>query len=127
MTSQPFAYIDANRVRMLENLFDFLRIPSISAQSEHIEDVHAAADFLCGELRELGLHVEKITSEGNPLVYAQTEIDPKKPTILIYGHYDVQPVDPRINGATRRLSPWWKTAISMLAAPATTRGNSMPT
>lgn len=94
MTSHVFSYIDENRDRMLEDLFAFLRIPSISAQSEHNQDVVAAADFLCAELRELGLSVEKITSEGNPLVYAQTHIDPTKPTILIYGHYDVQPVDP---------------------------------
>lgn len=94
MVSRLFSYIDENRTRMLEDLFAFLRIPSISAQSEHQPDIEAAAEFLCAELRSLGLHVEKITSEGNPLVYACTEIDPSKPTILIYGHYDVQPVDP---------------------------------
>ncbi len=94
MTDKLFSYIDENRDRMLEDLKAFLRIPSISAQSEHQADVDAAADFLCAELRALGLRVEKITSEGNPLVYAETDIDPVRPTILIYGHYDVQPVDP---------------------------------
>ncbi len=89
-----FDYLKKNESVHLEQLLSLLRIPSISALSAHREDIERAADFLCDELRELGLVVEKITGDGNPLVYAQTEQDPARPTILIYGHYDVQPVDP---------------------------------
>ena len=90
----PFDYLHDSRQRHLDDLLAFLRIPSISAQAAHRPDIERAADFLCEELKGLGLTVEKITGEGNPLVYAQTEPDPARPTILIYGHYDVQPVDP---------------------------------
>ncbi|MBU1069556.1 dipeptidase [Myxococcota bacterium] len=89
-----FEFLHLSRPRHLEDLLAFLRIPSISAQAAYRPDIERAADFLCDELKDLGLTVEKITGEGNPLVYAQTEIDPSRPTILIYGHYDVQPVDP---------------------------------
>jgi acetylornithine deacetylase/succinyl-diaminopimelate desuccinylase-like protein len=89
-----YEYLHQSRQQHLDDLLEFLRIPSISAQVEHRPDIERAADFLCDEFTRLGLAVEKITGEGNPLVYAQTELDPARPTVLIYGHYDVQPVDP---------------------------------
>jgi acetylornithine deacetylase/succinyl-diaminopimelate desuccinylase-like protein len=79
---------------MLEGLKSFLRIPSISALSEHKPDIRRAADFVRGELQSAGLAAELIEGSGNPLVYAESLEAPGKPTILFYGHYDVQPPDP---------------------------------
>ena len=69
-------------------------IPSISSQSDHDDDIRRAAAFVADELKELGLSVEIIDLGGHPLVYAETEIRPDRKTLLFYGHYDVQPVDP---------------------------------
>src|SRR3954467_1870452 len=79
----------------LEGLKAFLRIPSISTLSEHKPDIRRAAEFAVNELRAAGMSVaELIEGEGNPLVYAEWLGAPGKPTILFYGHYDVQPPDP---------------------------------
>jgi len=89
------AYLDRNRDRHVAQLCDFLRIPSISSVSAHKDDVRAAARFCADELRDLGLRVEIVEpADGNPLVYAETAPRPGLPTLLVYGHYDVQPVDP---------------------------------
>jgi len=93
-TDRVLAYLDEHRQQHLEQLCEFLKIPSISSQSEHKEDVLRAACFAADELRELGLSVEQIDMGGHPLVYAETEIKPDRRTLLFYGHYDVQPVDP---------------------------------
>jgi len=87
-------YIHQNQSTFVDQLVNFLRIPSISALSEHKADIERAADFLVTEFTGLGVQVEKIKTEGNPLIYAETEIKPDRPTLLVYGHYDVQPVDP---------------------------------
>src|SRR6266699_5444445 len=80
----------------LEGLKAFLRIPSVSTLPEHEPDLRRAAEFCLNELRGAGLHsVELIETEGrNPLVYAEWLDAPGKPTLLLYGHYDVQPPDP---------------------------------
>jgi acetylornithine deacetylase/succinyl-diaminopimelate desuccinylase-like protein len=81
----------------LESLKQFLRIPSISADPEHKPDIYRAAEFCANELRQAGMSsVELIESEQgwNPLVYAEWLNAPGKPTLLLYGHYDVQPPDP---------------------------------
>lgn len=93
-SEKVLAYLDARRQSHLEQLQEFLRIPSISSQSDHAEDVKRAAGFVADELRGLGLAVEVIDLGGHPLVFAQTEIRPDRKTLLFYGHYDVQPVDP---------------------------------
>ena len=93
-SEKVLAYLDANRQQHVDQLCDFLRIPSISSQSEHAEDTRRAARFVADELRDLGLEVEIIEMGGHPLVYAQSEIRPDRKTLLFYGHYDVQPVDP---------------------------------
>lgn len=88
-------YIEENRQRFLDELFDWLRIPSISADSAFKEDVKRGADYLAARLKEGG--AENITIEetaGHPIVYADKMIDPSLPTILVYGHYDVQPSVP---------------------------------
>ncbi len=89
------SYLEQNRERHVAQLCDFLRIPSISSVSAHKEDVRRAARFCADELRDLGLRVEiSEPADGNPLVYAETEQRDGRPTLLVYGHYDVQPVDP---------------------------------
>ncbi len=91
------AYIEQNHDRFLDGLKDFLRIPSISTLPEHKADVKRAAEFVASELRQMGLKsAEIITGKENqhPLVYAEWLEAPGKPTLLCYGHYDVQPPDP---------------------------------
>jgi acetylornithine deacetylase/succinyl-diaminopimelate desuccinylase-like protein len=89
------ATIDRERGRYLEELKELLRIPSISADPRHQGDVRRAADMLRGRLESAGLSAELIErGDGNPLVYGEWLGAPGKPTILFYGHYDVQPPDP---------------------------------
>ncbi len=89
------AYVDANRERFLEELKSFLRIPSISTLPENRGDIDRAAAFVAEALRAAGLeNVEIIPTDEHPLVYADWLHAPGKPTVLCYGHYDVQPVDP---------------------------------
>lgn len=88
-------YLASHKERFLEELIDFLKIPSISADSAYAEDVNRAADWLIGQFGKLGMdRVEKYPTEGHPIVYAEKIVDPGKPTVLVYGHYDVQPPDP---------------------------------
>jgi len=89
------AVFAAQRERNLDELSQFLAIPSISALSEHRADIGAAADWLCAALERAGMeHVTRHETAGNPVVVADHLHAPGKPTLLIYGHYDVQPVDP---------------------------------
>ncbi len=88
-------YIEANRERFLEELFDLLRIPSISAQSDRKPDMKRCAEWLAAKLAEAGAdRAEVMPTDGNPVVYAERIVDSKLPTVLVYGHYDVMPVDP---------------------------------
>ena len=93
-SEKVLAYLDKNRQHHVEQLCEFLRIPSISSQSQHADDTRRAAAFIADELKELGLSVETIDLGGHPLVYAESEIRSDRKTLLFYGHYDVQPVDP---------------------------------
>lgn len=88
-------YFEQNRENFLETLKSFLRIPSISTLPEHKPDIRRAAEFAANELRRAGLNnVELIEGRGNPLVYGEWLGAPGKPTVLCYGHYDVQPAEP---------------------------------
>jgi acetylornithine deacetylase/succinyl-diaminopimelate desuccinylase-like protein len=87
-------FFQEHRADYLEGLKTFLRIPSISTLSEHQPDIQRAAEFVRDELRAAGLAAELLVDSGNPLVYAEWLGAPGKPTILFYGHYDVQPPDP---------------------------------
>jgi acetylornithine deacetylase/succinyl-diaminopimelate desuccinylase-like protein len=87
-------YYQENHAAFLEGLKTWLRIPSISTLSEHKPDIRRAAEFALNELRAAGLTGELIEGEGNPLVFAEWTGAPGKPTLLLYGHYDVQPPDP---------------------------------
>jgi acetylornithine deacetylase/succinyl-diaminopimelate desuccinylase-like protein len=87
--------VEENRQRYVEELSDFLRIPSVSTLSAHKGDVVRAAEWVAERLRQAGMeNVRLIETEGHPLVYADLLHEPGQPTLLIYGHYDVQPPDP---------------------------------
>jgi len=88
------ARIEQEKERYLEELKEYLRIPSISTEPEHKEDVQRCSEFVVDKLKTAGLSVESIQTGGNPLVFAEWNGAAGKPTILFYGHYDVQPVDP---------------------------------
>ena len=93
-SEKVLAHLDANRQQHVDQLCEFLSIPSISSQTAHKDDIRRACKFVADELKELGLEVEVIETDGHPLVYAQSEQRPDRRTLLFYGHYDVQPVDP---------------------------------
>lgn len=89
------AYFQEHYPRHLEELKDFLRIPSVSALPEHAPDMERAARWTAEQLRAAGVPaVEVLPSAGNPVVYGEWIAHPGKPTVIIYGHYDVQPADP---------------------------------
>jgi acetylornithine deacetylase/succinyl-diaminopimelate desuccinylase-like protein len=93
--TQINSYIDQNKDRMLNELLDLLRIPSVSADSKHQQDVLRTAEAVKQRLIEAGADkVEISPTKGFPVVYGEKIIDPKKPTVVVYGHYDVQPADP---------------------------------
>jgi acetylornithine deacetylase/succinyl-diaminopimelate desuccinylase-like protein len=88
-------YQTKNKERFLNELLEILRIPSVSAASQHKADMIACAEAVKTKLIEAGVDKAEIYStEGHPVVYAEKIIDPLKPTVLVYGHYDVQPADP---------------------------------
>jgi acetylornithine deacetylase/succinyl-diaminopimelate desuccinylase-like protein len=93
--TQLETYIHGNQERFLEELKGWLRIPSISALPGHADDMRRAAEYAADQLRRNDFaRVEIIQTQGHPLVYGEWLNAPGKPTLLIYGHYDVQPVDP---------------------------------
>ena len=88
-------YVDAHKQRFIEELFDLLRIPSVSADSAYSNDVLKTAGFVAEKLKAAGAdRVEVCPTAGYPIVYAEKIINPALPTVLVYGHYDVQPADP---------------------------------
>ena len=88
-------YLEANKERFLNELLDLLRIPSVSADSKYAGDVKKTADFVAEKLRAAGAdNVEVCPTAGHPIVYGEKIFDASLPTILVYGHYDVQPADP---------------------------------
>jgi acetylornithine deacetylase/succinyl-diaminopimelate desuccinylase-like protein len=95
MSSATGAFVTENQTRFLEELKQFIRIPSISTLPEHLGDIQRAAEFVAEKLRRAGMeNVEIIPTGKHPLVYADWLHAPGKPTVLCYGHYDVQPADP---------------------------------
>lgn len=88
-------YQEKNKDRFLEELFELLRIPSVSAKSEHKKDMLQCAELVKKRLLDAGADTVNIyPTDGHPIVYGEKIIDPKKPTVLVYGHYDVQPAEP---------------------------------
>src|SRR3989475_4272853 len=88
-------YIESHRDAHLNELFEFLRIPSVSTKSEHKPDIERAAKWVAEKLRGAGMDtVEIVPTKMHPLVYGESLEAPGKPTALFYGHYDVQPPEP---------------------------------
>src|SRR6202040_4096439 len=100
------AYCAANQQRHVDELIEFLRIPSISADPDHAADVRRNAEYLAAAARSAGFQQTAIIeTAGHPAVYAERLVDPTLPTALIYGHHDVQPVDPLDEGRTSPFEP----------------------
>jgi acetylornithine deacetylase/succinyl-diaminopimelate desuccinylase-like protein len=93
-SSDVLARVEAEKEGYLEELQDYLRIPSISTDPDYTSDVWRASEFLLEKLQAAGLTAERIETAGHPLIYGEWLGAPGKPTVLFYGHYDVQPVDP---------------------------------
>ena len=95
MSNAAISFAREHNLRFLDEMKNFLRIPSISTLPEHNADCRKAADFLVNELRRIGMeNIRLIETTGHPLVYADWLHAAGKPTVLMYGHYDVQPPDP---------------------------------
>ena len=95
MSQATELFVEQNKPRLLDELKTFLRIPSVSTLPEHVPDVRRAAQFVADSMRAAGLeNIEIIATAKHPLVYADWLHAPGKPTVLCYGHYDVQPPDP---------------------------------
>ena len=93
--SRAQSYATAHRSKFLKELKDFIRFPTVSAQPAHAVDMKRCAAWLASNLRQSGLEDAKVIPNGNyPLVYASWRRIPQRPTVLIYGHYDVQPAEP---------------------------------
>lgn len=88
-------YIEANKQRFLDELFDYIRIPSVSSIADHKPDMYKAAEYVKASLLDAGCDKAQVyETEGNPVTYGEKIIDSKLPTVLVYGHMDVMPVDP---------------------------------
>ncbi|SMO32288.1 dipeptidase [Fodinibius sediminis] len=99
-------YIDSHKEQFKEELFDLLRIPSVSTDSTHKNDVREAARFLHEKLASLDIdRADIFETDGNPIVYGELVTDESKPMVLVYGHYDVQPPDPEELWETEPFEP----------------------
>jgi acetylornithine deacetylase/succinyl-diaminopimelate desuccinylase-like protein len=95
MSHSLTSYLDENRDRFEKELAEFLEIPSVSTESRYAKDVEKCAKWLAGHIEDAGVKtVEVIPTDGKPFVVAEHIVNPDLPTLLVYGHYDVQPVDP---------------------------------
>ncbi len=98
--------LEKNQQRYVDELSEFLRIPSVSARSEHRQDTAHCADWLAERLREVGMTAEVIATKGHPIVLGEhLQAGNDAPTVLVYGHYDVQPVEPLDEWATPPFEP----------------------
>ena len=92
--SEIETYLDQHSERFLQELFELLRIPSVSADPAHTGDIAAAGKWVADKLASIGIASEVIPTKGHPIVYGESPKLEGAPTVLVYGHYDVQPVDP---------------------------------
>src|SRR6186713_634657 len=88
------AYLTSHATAFEDELCELLRIASVSADSRRKPDVRRAAEWVAGQFRGLGMKTEICETKGNPIVFAEHLAAPGAPTVLVYGHYDVQPPDP---------------------------------
>ena len=93
-TSDLDKYLEQNNSRIHDELFEFLRIPSVSARSEHNADTSRAAEWIRQSAEKAGMKAKLHPTSGHPIVIAEWRGSPDAPTALIYGHYDVQPAEP---------------------------------
>ena len=105
MIEQVEQYLRDNADRFVEELFELLRIPSISGDSQYADDVHRAAGFVRDRLADAGLQAELIETAGFPILYGEWLGAPGAPTAVVYGHYDVQPPDPLPDWITPPFEP----------------------
>src|SRR5260370_30352984 len=98
-------YLTGNSTRFLEELKSFLRIPSVSADSRHNDDVRQAARFVIAQMQGAGLTAELVETAGHPICYGHWLHAAGAPTVLVYGHYDVQPPDPLDQWVTPPFEP----------------------
>src|SRR5688500_6275824 len=94
MLEQVLRTIEGRRNESLAGLKEFLRVPSVSTKPEHAEDLRRCAQWLAERLRTMGLRADIHPTPGHPIVLARNEHKPGRPTVLFYGHYDVQPPEP---------------------------------
>src|SRR5579862_110510 len=94
MLDQVLKTIDEERSETLERLKDFLRIPSVSTKPEHAKQMKECAEWLHWELDNMELDAKVMPTGGHPIVLAKNRHQPGRPTVLVYGHYDVQPPEP---------------------------------
>jgi len=99
------SFLSAQAAQFEADLFELLRIPSVSADSRHKGDVRKAAEWVAGQFRSMNLSTELIETAGHPLVYAESPPVPGAPVALVYGHYDVQPPDPLNEWITPAFEP----------------------
>jgi acetylornithine deacetylase/succinyl-diaminopimelate desuccinylase-like protein len=122
MSAATDAFVKQNQQRLLAELKDFVRIPSISTLPEYRPDIDRAAEFVAGALRNVGMEkVELIPTAKHPLVYGEWLHAPGKPTVLCYGHYDVQPADPLALWTTPPFEPTERDGNLYAAARPTIR------
>ena len=123
--SDTQTYIDSNIEAFQEQLFDLLRIPSVSTDSTHKKDVQEAAEFLVGQLEDIGLdNITLHKTEGHPIITAEKTPYDDRPTVLIYGHYDVQPPDPEDLWETPPFEPTVKNARVYARGASDDKGQS---
>jgi acetylornithine deacetylase/succinyl-diaminopimelate desuccinylase-like protein len=116
-------YQDKNQERFLEELKDLLRIPSVSSDNTHQKDMHDCAEAVKKSLLDAGVPKAEIYSTaGHPVVYGEKIVDPSKPTVLVYGHYDVQPVDPLVLWHTPPFEPTIKDGMIFARGSADDKG-----
>ena len=124
--SNPIDFAHSQRRRFYDELWQFLRIPSVSAKSEHDADTERAAEWVRVQLEDAGLEARTYPTPGHPVVVgAWSGAGPDAPTILIYGHYDVQPPEPLDLWNSPPFEPEIRDGrIYARAVPRTTRGSS---
>ena len=123
--SKVIDYINTHQDQAVEDLFEFLRIPSISTQPQHKPDILLAAKWLQSRLSGMDLQTELIETLGHPLVFAQSKPQPGKPTLLIYGHYDVQPADPLDEWLSQPFEPTVRDGIIFARGASDDKGQLM--
>ena len=127
MLANVSTYLDQHADRFFAELTDFLRIPTVSADPACKPEMQRGAEFVHQQFTNLKMTSEIVSTAGHPIVYAESLQSPDAPTVLVYGHYDVQPPDPLDLWTTPPLNQRCETGVFMRAARLTTRAKSSHT